>query len=106
VLPFRESVLPFRDLTSPSGICVPLQGICAPLCIEKERMPFPLCSFLEMKQSLTSPIIIAIFLEVYKEVKAMKEACGTAHLKTILATGELASLSNVYKASMVCMMAG
>jgi len=36
----------------------------------------------------------------------MKEACGSAHLKTILATGELGSLTNVYKASMVCMMAG
>ena len=44
--------------------------------------------------------------EVYDEVKAMKEACGTAHLKTILATGELPSLTEIYKASMVCMMAG
>jgi deoxyribose-phosphate aldolase len=42
---------------------------------------------------------------VYDEVKAMKQACGKAHLKTILATGELGSLTNVYKASMVCMMA-
>lgn len=36
----------------------------------------------------------------------MREACGEAHLKTILATGELGTMSNVYKASMVCMMAG
>ena len=36
----------------------------------------------------------------------MKAACGTAHMKAILATGELGSLKNVYKASMVCMMAG
>jgi hypothetical protein len=36
----------------------------------------------------------------------MKQACGIAHLKTILATGELGSLTNIYKASMVCMMAG
>ena len=36
----------------------------------------------------------------------MKEACGDCHLKTILATGELGCLENVYKASMVCMMAG
>ncbi|KAK2175567.1 hypothetical protein NP493_725g00027 [Ridgeia piscesae] len=43
---------------------------------------------------------------VYQEVRRMKEACGSAHLKTILATGELGSLTNVYKASMVCMMAG
>ncbi|ELU10749.1 hypothetical protein CAPTEDRAFT_219406 [Capitella teleta] len=44
--------------------------------------------------------------ELYEEVCAMREACGEAHLKTILATGELGSLTNVYKASMVCMMAG
>nr|XP_054773110.1 deoxyribose-phosphate aldolase-like [Lytechinus pictus] len=43
---------------------------------------------------------------VYDEVRAFREACGDAHLKTILATGELGSLVNVYKASLVCMMAG
>ena len=46
------------------------------------------------------------WLTVYEEVRLMREACGDAHLKTILATGELGSLTNVYKASMVCMMAG
>ncbi|NNF21974.1 MAG: deoxyribose-phosphate aldolase [Saprospiraceae bacterium] len=44
--------------------------------------------------------------ELYKEVKAYREACGEAHLKTILATAELATLTNVAKASHVCMMAG
>lgn len=43
---------------------------------------------------------------LYHEVKAFREACGPAHLKTILATGELSTLTNVAKASMVCMMAG
>lgn len=43
---------------------------------------------------------------LYQEVRALREACGAAHLKTILATGELATLSNVAKASWVCMMAG
>jgi deoxyribose-phosphate aldolase len=43
---------------------------------------------------------------LYDEVKAMREACGDAHLKTILATGELGTLTNVYRASLVCMMAG
>jgi deoxyribose-phosphate aldolase len=43
---------------------------------------------------------------LYEEVKLFREACGEAHLKTILATGELATLSNVAKASWVCMMAG
>ncbi|KAK3696079.1 hypothetical protein RRG08_061855 [Elysia crispata] len=43
---------------------------------------------------------------VYDEVRQMKVACGNAHMKTILATGELGSLRNIYKASLVCMMAG
>jgi deoxyribose-phosphate aldolase len=43
---------------------------------------------------------------LYDEVKAFRQACGEAHLKTIIETGELATLTNVMKASMVCMMAG
>jgi deoxyribose-phosphate aldolase len=43
---------------------------------------------------------------LYDEVKAFRAACGDAHLKTILATGELGTLRNVVKASLVCMMAG
>ena len=43
---------------------------------------------------------------LYDEVRAFRQACGPAHLKTILATGELATLRNVHKASLVCMMAG
>lgn len=43
---------------------------------------------------------------VYEETKEFREACGDAHMKAILATGELATLTNVYKASLVCMMAG
>jgi len=46
------------------------------------------------------------WLELYSEVVAMKEACGPAHMKSILAIGELGSMANVYKASLVCMMAG
>ena len=43
---------------------------------------------------------------IYDEVKLMREACGEAHMKTILATGECGALVNVYKASLVCMMVG
>jgi deoxyribose-phosphate aldolase len=43
---------------------------------------------------------------LYDEVKTFRAACGDAHLKTILATGELGTLRNVAKASLVCMMAG
>ena len=43
---------------------------------------------------------------LYDEVRAMRETCGDAHIKTILATGELGTLRNVARASLVCMMAG
>jgi len=43
---------------------------------------------------------------LYDEVCAFREACGDAHLKAILATGELATLTNVARASWVAMQAG
>jgi deoxyribose-phosphate aldolase len=43
---------------------------------------------------------------LYDEVHAFREACGDAHMKAILATGELATLTNVARASMVAMQAG
>ena len=43
---------------------------------------------------------------LYDEVRDFRAACGAAHLKAILATGDIRTLSNVAKASMVCMMAG
>lgn len=43
---------------------------------------------------------------LYDEICAMRAACGAAHMKAILATGDLKTLRNVYKASMVAMQAG
>ena len=43
---------------------------------------------------------------LYDEVQLFRSACGDAHMKAILATGELATLGNVARASMVAMMAG
>merc|ERR1712118_593286 len=43
---------------------------------------------------------------LYEDVKACNEACGDVHMKTILAIGECGTMTNVYKASMVSMMAG
>jgi deoxyribose-phosphate aldolase len=43
---------------------------------------------------------------LYDEMRQMREACGEAHVKAILATGELGTLRNVARASLVCMMAG
>jgi deoxyribose-phosphate aldolase len=43
---------------------------------------------------------------LYDEVREFRAACGPAHLKAILATGDIRTLSNIARASMVCMMAG
>jgi deoxyribose-phosphate aldolase len=43
---------------------------------------------------------------LYDEIAQMREACGPAHMKAILATGDLKTLTNVYRASMVAMQAG
>jgi deoxyribose-phosphate aldolase len=44
--------------------------------------------------------------KVFDEIVAVKEACGDAHLKVILETGELATLDNVRRASWLAMLAG
>lgn len=45
--------------------------------------------------------------KLYDEIVEMRNACGdTVHMKTILGVGECGSMENVYKASMVAMMAG
>ena len=51
-------------------------------------------------------VLTGSWAALYEEVCTFREACGDAHMKTILATGELATLRNVYMASLVCMMAG
>ncbi|WP_017594001.1 deoxyribose-phosphate aldolase [Nocardiopsis potens] len=46
------------------------------------------------------------YLKVDEEIRAVKEACGAAHLKVILETGELATLDNVRRASWLAIRAG
>lgn len=53
-----------------------------------------------------SLVLTGAWQTLYDEVRQMREACGEAHLKTILATGELGTLTNVARASLICMMAG
>jgi deoxyribose-phosphate aldolase len=53
-----------------------------------------------------SHVLLGEWQALYDEVAAMREACGPAHLKAILGTGDLKTLRNVYKASMVAMQAG
>ena len=51
-------------------------------------------------------VLLGEWQALHDEVAAMREACGPAHLKAILGTGDLRTLRNVYKASMVAMQAG
>jgi deoxyribose-phosphate aldolase len=46
------------------------------------------------------------YAQVYDEIRAVREACGRAHLKVILETGELATLDNVSRAAWLAMLAG
>ncbi len=56
---------------------------------------------------ISRPLVLAgDWTGLYDEVRAFRAAAGEAHLKTILATGELGTLRDVYRASLVCMMAG
>ena len=51
-------------------------------------------------------VLTANYQALYDEVRTFRENCGDAHMKTIIATGELGTLRNVRAASLVCMMAG
>ena len=51
-------------------------------------------------------IIQSDWKKLYNEVSACRKACGDAHMKTILATGEISTYTKVAKASWVSMMAG
>ncbi|CAN5621606.1 deoxyribose-phosphate aldolase [soil metagenome] len=53
-----------------------------------------------------SHVLTGQWRALYDEIAAMREACGEAHMKTILGTGELGTLTNVARASEVAMMAG
>ncbi|WCR10041.1 deoxyribose-phosphate aldolase [Paracoccus stylophorae] len=51
-------------------------------------------------------VLRAEWSALYDEIRAMRDACGTARMKAILATGDLKSLENVARASHVAMQAG
>ena len=53
-----------------------------------------------------SHVLTGNWSALYDEVRAFRDACGDAHMKTILGVGELATLTNVARASLVSMMAG
>lgn len=51
-------------------------------------------------------VLTANWAALYDEIREMRQAAGPAHMKAILATGELGTLRNVARASLVCMMGG
>jgi len=52
-------------------------------------------------------VLTGNWIALYEELRLFREACGDAvHMKTILGTGDLATLKQVYQASLVAMMAG
>jgi deoxyribose-phosphate aldolase len=51
-------------------------------------------------------VLTGNFGALFDEVRMFREQCGDAHMKAIIATGELGTLRNVRAASVVCMMAG
>jgi len=51
-------------------------------------------------------VLLGDWRGLYQQMQAFRAACGAAHMKTILGTGELATQTNVAKASLVCMLAG
>lgn len=54
-----------------------------------------------------SLVLLKRWKDLYDEIVAMRDACSpNVHMKTILAVGECGGYENVYKASMVAMMAG
>lgn len=51
-------------------------------------------------------VLLSDWDRLWREIAAFREACGSAHLKAILATGELGTLAKVSQAALVAMMAG
>lgn len=97
------------------GSGIPVAAVSTGFPAGQIPMPLKLAQIHESVAAGASEIDIVISREkvlcgdwsgLYEEVSEFRKACGEAHLKTILATGELATLSNVAKASWVCMMAG
>lgn len=52
------------------------------------------------------PVSLSPCPALYQELRQFRSACADAHMKTILAVGDLDTFTTVYKASLVAMMAG
>ena len=73
--------------------------------LQKSRLRYKLGDEIDIVIS-RAHVLTGNWQALYDEVRAFRAVCGDAHMKTILATHELATLRNVDMASLVCMMAG
>ena len=110
---YHAMIAPARDALAGSGIAIAAVSAGFPAGLSAPR-----ARLLEIEESVAagaheidividrSHALTGDWRAVYDEVRAYREACGAAHLKTIIATGDLATLRTTAKASLVCMMAG
>ena len=110
---YHSMIAPAREALAGSGIpvCAVSAGFPAGLNPFPERLAEIRASVAAGAEEIDIVISRAHVLTgdwqaLYDEIRAFREACGPAHLKTILATGELGTLRNVARASRVAMMAG
>ncbi|MDG2339897.1 MAG: deoxyribose-phosphate aldolase [Paracoccaceae bacterium] len=110
---YHEMIAPAKEALEGSGI---------PIAVVSTGFPAGLSPFKlrvqEIRESVAAgaeeidivisrrQVLTGDWQALYDEMRAYRAACGDAHIKTILATGELGSLRNVARASLVCMMAG
>ncbi len=110
---YHEMIAPAVDALAGSGIPVAAVSTGFPAGLS----PFPL-RLAEVGESVVAGadeidivisrrhVLSGNWQALYDEMRAFREACGAAHVKAILATGELGTLRNVARASLICMMAG
>ena len=110
---YHAMIAPVRDALAGSGIPIAAVSTGFPAGLSAPR-----ARILEVEESVAaganeidividrSKALTGNWQALYDEVRTYREACGAAHLKTIIATGDLATLRNAAKASLVCMMAG
>ncbi len=114
------AVCVYHDMIAPAVTA--LQGTGIPVAAVSTGFPAGLSPFAlrleEIRQSVAAGaheidivisrrhVLTGDWQALYDEMRAFRAACGDAHVKAILATGELGSLRNVARASLVCMMGG
>ncbi|MEM7720832.1 MAG: deoxyribose-phosphate aldolase [Pseudomonadota bacterium] len=132
--PVRQDILDALDLPpiTTGAVCVyhdmvptaveALQGTNIPVAAVSTGFPAGLSPFhlrvKEIEESVKSGakeidivisrrhVLTGNWQALYDEMQTFRAACGEAHVKAILATGELGTLRNVARASLICMMAG